>query len=383
MRVIRWIFVIGLLSCAGFLRVGAQERASEYLRLPPAFREFVGDPRIGFRSYQGDRKQSRLFGASSFLPKSGFEERERETRLSIRVADPSNRDEVAEEVARVLAKAFFREVLRRESLHRHERRLRLDALFLSDEAQFVDLAKEKLLGRPASERWFDAWWQVRMGLPQSVDPSHHLVLCLLHYDHFGEKISMGHFCFGLRRMGGDSEGDLLFDFRAPWVLDRDPGLIEGLNFCNQLPLSISTTNLYDWLYTQTEFRHCYVNCWFLPVSKEQVFLLRYLASREVPHPAGQFKALRKNCASLGLALLHRLEPIGTPLPLGRGIADFPQAAGALVLSKFEEEPPFYRLENVTHLRGRAPTAKSKIYPAPPTRSTSRAFRLMRTVSAAN
>lgn len=379
----RRFVIIGILISAGFLRAGTPERASDYLSLPPVFRDFAGDPNLVFKPQREGRDQGRLFGSSSFVPRSGFQSRDGSARLQLRVADGSDRDHVAKAAARTLARAFYREVLRRESLSWHERRLRLDQLFLSGEAQFVKLAEEKLLGRRASEAWFDAWWQVRMGLPQSTDSSRQLVLFLLHYDHFGEKTSTGHLCFGIRHKGGDAENDLLFDFRAPWYVDRQPRLTEAINLHNRLPLSALSLNLYDWLYTQTEYRHCYVDCWFLPISREQVCLLEHLADRPVVHEAGQFRAFRKNCASLGSAFLHRLEPIGRPLPLGRGVADIPTVTARKYLEEFKEEPPFFQLGNVTHERGREATAKSKIHRAQPSRAQSRAFQLLRTASGAN
>lgn len=383
MRLGRYLAVIGILSCLGLPDAGAAQRASDYLSLPPVFHDFAGDPLVVFKPFEDGRRESRLFGSSSFLPKSGFQPLRGDARLSLRVADSSNRAEVAAEAAQTLARAFYREVLARKSLTWHERRLHLDELFRLNESRFVELAEEKLRGHPAREAWFDAWWQVRMGLPQSNDPSRQLVLCVLHYDHFGEKTSTGHLCFGIRERGGNAQNDLIFDFRAPWFLDRQPRVTEAINLHDRLPLSAMAMNLYDWLYTQTEFRHCYVDCWFLPVSKEQVALLHHLAERPVVHDAGQFRAFRKNCASLASAFLHRLEPIGKPLPLGRGVADIPTQKARQYLEELDESPPFYQLENVTHLRGREATARSRIYHAQPSRESSRAFRMLRMAEGAN
>ncbi|MDF1656833.1 MAG: hypothetical protein P1U58_04430 [Verrucomicrobiales bacterium] len=313
----------------------------------------------------------------------GFQTRNRDARLFLPVNGTSSDKSIAENAAQIFAEAFHEKVLSRENRNWHERRLGLDKILIPEEDDFVALAERKLLGRPAEEPWLDAWWKVRMGLPQTPDRSHHLILINLHYDHFGKKTTNGHFCFALRRKGGSPEGDMLFDFRAPWDLNRSPRFTEGLNLHNRLLLSAIVENLYDWLYTQTEYRHCYVECWFLPISKEQVTLLKHIGDRPVIHEAGHFRAFRKNCASLGLGFLHRLEPIGTPLPLGRGVADIPTVAARRILDEFEEEPPYFRLKNVTHERDREPTAKSTIHRALPTRSSSRAFRLLQTVPEAN
>lgn len=383
MELRRLVWTLSLALSAGNLCAEPARRASDFLSLPPAFRALAGDPVIQIERSQGSKKKSRLTGVRPFSPRSGFQHRDDNGRLLLRL-DPAESDEkIAGNAANALAKEFHRKVLSRDSLNWHERRLRLDTLFLCEEDRFVELAERKLKGRAAPEPWLDAWWKVRMGLPQTPDRSHDLILINLHYDHFGKKTTNGHFCFALRRRGGDAENDLLFDFRAPWHLDRPPRPTEGLNIHNRLLLSATVENLYDWLYTQTEYRHSYVECWFLPVTKEQVTLLKHIADRPVAHEAGQFRVFRKNCASLGLAFLHRLQPIGTPLPLGRGVADRPTVAAQRILDDFEENPPYFRLENVTHERGREPTAKSTIHRAQPSRAGSRAFRMLRTVPEAN
>lgn len=365
----------------GAVRAETTQRVSDFLDLPPAFRAFAGDPVVEIRSKGGGSWwDGKLFGSNEFRPKLGFSPQKRDGRLLLRGGDD---EDVSVKAAEVLAKAFHRKILSRQSLNWHEKRLRIDSLFLEEEADFVELATTQLTSGKVAAPWMDAWWKVRMGLPQTPDANHDLILINLHYDHFGEKTTSGHFCFALRRKGGDSERDTLFDFRAPWDLDRPPRMTEGLNLHNRLLLSAAAENLYDWLYTQTEYRHCYVECWFLPVSKEQVTLLRHIAERPVLHEAGQFRAFRKNCASLGLAFLHRLEPIGTPLPLGRGIADIPTVVTRNVIDNLDDEPPYFLLENVTHKRGREPTAKSTIHRAEPSRGTSRAFRLLRTIPEAN
>lgn len=372
-----------LALCAANLSAESPQRVSDLLALPPAFEALIGDPVIEWETGSGVAGGTRLLGLNVFRPKRGFGERGGSQRLILRAEPVSDATLLGERVARFLAEAFHRKVLSEESLNWHERRLGIDQLFIPEEERFVELAARKLAGKPTLEPWFDAWWKVRMGLPQTPDPSHHLVLINQHRDHFGRKISTGHFCFALRKRGGDAENDVLFEFRAPWELDRPHRVTEGLNFHNRLLLSATAENLYDWLYTQTEYRHCHVDCWFLPVSKEQVTLLRHIADRPVVHEAGQFRAFRKNCASLGLAFLHRLEPIGTPLPLGRGLADIPAVAVRRVLENYESEAPYFRLTNVTHERGREATAKSEIRRAQPTRADSRAFCMLRSVPEVN
>lgn len=379
---------VGLLVSAVIALIGAvhaepPQRVSDLLSVPPVFHSFAGDPLIQFKPAKGSKREAKLSGFNGFHPKSGFGHGEEDGRLLLWIKGDESEPEVRREAALTLAKEFQRRVLGRENLNRHEKRLHLDSLFWNDGSQFVRLATKKLMGEKASEPWLDAWWKVRMGLPQTPDPMHSLILINLHYDHFEEKKSFGHFCFGLRKVGGDAEGDLLFDFRAPWDLDRQPRITEAVNIHNRLVLSANVENLYDWLYSQTEFRHCYVECWFLPISKEQVTLLRHIANRPVAHEAGQFRVFRKNCASLGMGLLHRLQPIGTPVPLGRGVADIPTVAAKNILEQLDDTPPYFRLTNVTHERGREPTAKSTIHKAVPSRATSRAFRLLRTVAEVN
>ncbi|MEM7697818.1 MAG: hypothetical protein AAF236_05380, partial [Verrucomicrobiota bacterium] len=193
---------------------------------------------------------------------------------------------------------------------RFERRLRLDELIPVSREEFVSWSGRRLSGERLADPLADAWWTIRTGAVQRADQTHDLLLINLHTQFLEpkKKESAGHFCFGIRNRGGDANGDLVFDFRAPWYLDSSPTIPDALNFDNSLQIRAFSANLYDWLYTQTSIRGCYVKIWFVPISVEQRTLLEGIADVDSIHAGGPFKPARKNCASLGLLFLDRLSP---------------------------------------------------------------------------
>ncbi|MGB0240857.1 MAG: hypothetical protein ACPGIH_08520, partial [Verrucomicrobiales bacterium] len=70
-------------------------------------------------------------------------------------------------------------------------------------------------------------------------------------------------------------------------------------------------------------------------------------------------------------------------PLRRGPSiDFPVGVANRVKEPYEK-PPFFRVENMTRVNGREPTAKSEIHRAQPSRASSRVFRNLQKVPGAN
>ena len=181
---------------------------------------------------------------------------------------------------------------------------------------------------------------------------------------------MGHISLGLRHKNGRTDTDFILDFRAPWNLDRPPTPFEGFNFGNTLKLAGFTENLYDWLHTQTAHRGCYVKVWALPISREQTVILRHFDKRIEVHQGGNFRALRKNCASLALLFYDRLQPVHESLVASPAVADMPLPNALRIVSDYERVP-FATLPNVTEEFGREPTARSKVHSAAPSRATSR------------
>lgn len=355
-----------------------------FCSLPPVMEKLYGAAVIHQRKARGsDDFSFTVRGAGSYEAREGVISARHRAHVILKgVPDQVSLEKL---IAQALLSDFHNRVLALEARSRHEKRLRLTEIVPLTRENFIALGTRRLLEGKSGVEWFDAWWTIRMGLPQTHDPRHHLVSICLLYDHDGEKGSLGHFCFGLRRRGGDAQNDLVFDFRSEWSEDRPPNLLEGMNSGNTLePLVGFTANFYDWLYTQTSYRHCYVNMWFLPVSREQVTVLRAFDRRVVRHDAGDFKGLRKNCASLGLAFVDRLEPFFESSSLGKGLADIPTKAAEQTVDKWGDDSiPFFRLGNNTHESGREPTAKSKVHRAQPSRVQSRSFRLLRGISAIN
>lgn len=351
--------------------------------LPPAMAEIYGNAVVHHNNKPGLETEKYLVrGAGRYDPKRGIIPAAH--RAHFIAKGTVSESELAPALARFVLSDFYSRVLSLRQRSRHEKRMKLAEFLPVTKELFVERGTGKLLSGRSGLEWFDAWWTIRMGLPRTHDPSHHLVIICLKYDHDGKKDSLGHFCFGLRKRGGDAERDTVFDFRAPWYEDRPPTLMEGMNSGNKLEtLTGHTVNFYDWLYTQASYRHCLVEMTFLPVSREQVTVLRYFDEKISPHDAGEFKGLRKNCASLGMAFYDRLGSVSEPVSLGKGLADIPSATAARIVEEAGGGFPFYELGNNTHERGREPTAKSKIHRAKPSRAGSRSFRELRGVKGIN
>ena len=355
------------------------QRLESFFSLPPVMREIYGDAVVHQKSSRSERAQAaQIRGAGSYVPKLGIISARHRAHIAVNAGTNSD------SLASVLLDDFYSRVLSLEERSWHERRMNLAEFVPISRETFIKLGSRRLQKGKSGIPWFDAWWTIRMGLRQTPAPSHHLVIICLKYDFDGKKDSLGHFCFALRKRGGDAQRDIVFDFRAPWYEDRTPTLIEGMNSGNKLePITAYTSNFYDWLYTQTSYRHCYVQMWFLPVSREQTTVLRYFDEKIQPHDAGEFKGIRKNCASLGMAFVDRLGPLSEPVSLGSGLADIPSQTADRIVEERGGDFPFFELENNTHESGREPTAKSKIHRARPTRASSRSFRTLRAVKGIN
>ncbi|MDF1860641.1 MAG: hypothetical protein P1U87_10525 [Verrucomicrobiales bacterium] len=380
-----WIVILlGLfLPISG--EAGERRFVSEFFQLPPAMEEFYGNLTVRqISGREGAPGKVVIRGAGDYQPKRGIISPRRSARLVVSAVPGFSSEQIRDVISEALLSDFYKKVISEKVKSWHEKRLELVELIPLTRDEFVERGGRRLRGKSSGVARFDAWWTIRMGLRQTVDPSHHLVLICLKMDYDGTKSSFGHFCFGLRKRGGAADLDTVFDFRAPWYEDRLPTLLEGMNYGNKLqPLYGYTENLYDWIYTQTSYRHCYVQMWFLPVSHEQLTLLRYFDREIEAHDAGHFKGLRKNCASLGMAFLDRLERVSEPISLGRGLADIPTQTVKKLLKESGGNYPFYQIENNTHESGRVATAKSEIHRAQPSRGSSRSFLALRNVEGIN
>lgn len=356
-----------LILCIGFtvlFTTEAEEKVlSDYLDLPPLLEQIFGNPVVVVRP----GKRSLLFGGPN--PSPG--------KVWVGASDDKSVREILTDS--ILSRAY--EDLMNPSFRSiEEKRTNLFEIIPITREDFFSVGKARLSGKPGSNRVHDHWWKVRMNMSLQRSSTHQFVIINIHTDN--QKKTVGHFCFGFRRIGGDPDGDRVFDFRAPWYLDRAPNLMEGLNVKNDLDIKVYNENLYDWCYTQSEYRGCYIDCWFLPVSVEQMTLMRDFISRGGSHEAGKFRGARRNCASLGILFFNRLLPMDEELGVS-DIADLPVRAREKVIGTFRVKPIYYRIENVTDERGREITAKSEIHRAPPTRGSSRPYRLLRSVKGIN
>lgn len=368
---------LGILLAIVFAsEVSVARSLSQWLELPPAFQALFGDPEVIHKPYHKGGSQVRLSGVGDYRPFFGIQQSPFPQKLIVRGFESDA------ELQRVLAESysrrFFREMLDSENLSRYERRMKMGELIELSEDEFVALSKRMLTGGSAGAPYLDAWWTVRMGLPQTPDREHHLLVTIIHTGKEAERRieSMGHISLGLRHRSGQANRDFIVDFRAPWELDRPPTPLEGFNFGNSLKLAGFSENLYDWLYTQTAHRGCYVKVWALPISREQTTILRHFDERIRVHEGGNFRALRKNCASLALLFYDRIQPVHQALAASPTVADLPLPNALRIVSEYDDVP-FASLSNVTEECGREPTAKSEIHRAVPTRASSQVFQKLR------
>lgn len=377
-RVIRWFLLfLGVFLFPGILKAG--NTVGDHFSLPPAMEKLFGNPRVHVLAKRSGPASSRLIGFGNYNGFHGFRPRLHRSRILVSGDLNTSQESLSQLLARPLLQTFHNEVLDLESRTKFCQSLLMAELFPVSESEFLTLGSKVLTSGSSGVSWFDNWWKVRMGLPLTRSRDHHLLLINLQMDDPGFQSSTGHFCLGLRKNQGDPANDVVIEFRAPWYLDRIPTLREGMNFEDTLPLQAYPENLYDWLHTQTELRNNNARIRFLPIAEEQVTLFEDFLVRERVHDAGQYRPLRGNCASLGLIFAHRLQPIDTPLLLGKGLADLPFRCTDRLLKQYREREgrsePFamFSLDSVTRDKGREPTAKSFIHPAVPSRKQSRAF----------
>ncbi len=351
----RLAFIIGftMMSTA----VCEEKRLKDYLDLPPLFQRHFGNPRIVVKAAKAEGV---VIGPSPSR-----------TKLVVKADSPDRAKAV---LADALLNRAYKDFLKDSSRSFEEKRMKMFEMVPMTREDFYEVGRARLSGKAGKNRVHDAWWKVRMDMPLQRSRTHQFVMINIHSD-IG-KDTVGHFCFGLRRKGGDAHEDFTFDFRAPWLLDRGPTLSEGLNLKNELDIQVTTENLYDWIYTQTEYRGCFSKCWFVSVSVEQMIVMRDFIARGGTHQAGKFRGLQKNCASLGVVFFNRLVPLDQEIPVS-DIADFPVKTLQNVIATFSEEPMFVRIENVTEKMGREVTGKSETHRAQPSRASSTAFRRMR------
>ncbi len=367
-------FALSLFSGFGTVS-GRADTANDWLDYPPAFQSLFGNPELVITRRQIGVDSVSLSKVGTFSPRRGFDKTPDRNVVRLTTGITASDASIRVQLAKGLANLFYSKVVSQSARSWNEKKLNISELVDMNRVIFLDLAVKRLTGKTVSDSALNAWWDARMGNTLTPLPDYHLVIINIHYDYKGEKESVGHFCFALRKRGGSPDGDKLFDFRAPWFEDRVPRVTESVNIHNRLKLSAYTENLYDWIYTQTEYRNCYAKLWFLPVMKEQKALLDHFVASGKPHLAGNFRVFRKNCASLGLRFYDRIQSYDDPTPHGGLLSDMPVLAASRIVDRFEDVP-LVEIPNVTDKRGRMPTAKSKLHAAQPSRAESPSFKIL-------
>lgn len=354
-RLLVWLSLI-----LAFTPIYAEERVNDYLKIPPAMARQIGNPLVVMKSGDGPSFRKKVFSKQSYI------------------VHASSREQASKVLAKGILTDFYRKNLSQSSLSINEKRLKMKELIPMTEEIFISTGTNRLMGKRASTQLLDAWWKVRMGMPLRRNYSHQLLIVNQHWERKeGKKTTWGHFCFALRKRGGDPNGDTMFDFRAPWPYDRRARFTEAPNIHNRLKLEGTTVNLYDWFHTQTQYRNCYINMWAVPIHEEQLTLLQALSDRDEKHQAGNFRVGKKNCASMGAHYLDRILPFGEGIERKVELIDLPVKTGQLTVKRFADKNISVKISNITRKLGRTPTCKSELRPAGPSRATCRSFRLLR------
>ncbi len=289
-----------------------------------------------------------------------------------------------EEVNRLLASyfsgLFWDRFLSDETRDGLDERLNLREIIPLTKQDVVRIGTCQMLGRTSGSVTADAWWKIRTGCVLTESTTHVMGIASLEWDEEGAR-NFGHYAICLRQRGGNPDGDSIYDFRAPWLEDRRPRTTEGFNLHNRLKIRALQENLYDWAYTQSEHRNSNVTISFVKVSKEQVLLLQSFDGRV--HEAGNFRAFKKNCTSLGTRFINRILPVDEPVPGKDAAFDIPYYAKEATGRRFGGIIAEVEIENVTDVRGQKPTNKTDIHPAEPSRGASRPFRILKSLPEIN
>ncbi|MDF1751972.1 MAG: hypothetical protein P1U89_04260 [Verrucomicrobiales bacterium] len=342
------------------------ETISDRVDWPPVFERSYGDPKL------------LVFNAEGVEPKIQFI---RPARLvTVRADDSCPEAQIDWTIRQYFLGLLWKDYLAQGALSENEIRLNMKELVPMPRATFLKIGHCHLAGRSTGNRVHDAWWRVRTGMDLKESCDHLLAITTLEWDD-PDKYSHGHFAFALRKRGGDIHTDALYDFRAPWELDRRPRFTEAPNIHNKLKLKALRENLYDWIYTQTEFRNSHVTMSFVKVHEEQVALLRAYNGRV--HEAGNFRVFKKNCASLGTQFINRLLPLDEEIKGEHSFADLPLRKNQHTIEQLGGLIKEVYIENRTLEAGREPTSRSKLHPAKPSRKLSRGYQILSAVDEVN
>lgn len=264
--------------------------------------------------------------------------------------------------------AIWNTYLSTSSLTRNEVELNMEELIPMNRATFLAIGRIRMSGQLTGSALHDAWWNVRMGEELTISKKHLLSLNSIVWAE-GTGNQFGHLAIAVRRRGGSADCDYILDFRAPWELDRRSELKDLLTY--NLDLIGIRENYYDWLSTQTRYRHCDVTSTFVRVHHEQLLLLEAY-SREI-HNAGEYRILKGNCGSLGVEVLNRLLPLDRRIPREDSFADLPDKKISLAVPCFGGPVSVVENKSVTLQIGRKIRHRNDSVPAEPSRSKNTCF----------
>lgn len=173
---------------------------ADVVSLPPVLEDLAGNAKI--RRVDGDQISVTVRGRALAA------RRIREVRVAA-PADARN-PAIRTAIAEAVLEHFWRPHVARQVSPEFE-------LIEIDRERFLEIGVGQLIGQPIDDEPGNAWWRVRMEMPLTPDPDHHLAVVISLWE---SGISYyGHIAFGLREAGGDVEHDVLFDPRAPWHVD--------------------------------------------------------------------------------------------------------------------------------------------------------------------
>ncbi len=360
----RWALFLPLILCC--IHSVRAETVADRMCWPPVFERSYGTPNVVVQECNVDN------------PKVIFV---RPARLVL-VKSPSNCscDVVSEAVRSYFLGLLWDDYLSQDALTENEVRLNMGELIPMSLPLFMKVGHCQLAGKSCGNSTHDSWWRVRTGMKLAESSNHLLAITTLELEDPKEN-SFGHFAFALRKRGGDCSKDSVYDFRAPWYEDRRPRFSEAPNFHNVLKLKGVRANLYDWLCTQTEYRNCHVSMHFVKVHEEQIAILK--AFNGSIHEAGNFRILKKNCASLGVQFINRILPLDEAIKGENAFADFPLKVRDATVEHFGGSLKEFRVDNFTLKLGRTPTNKSEIRAASPSCKECRPFKVLSKVPEIN
>jgi hypothetical protein len=342
------------------------ETVADRMGWPPVFERTYGTPTLDVREGSVDS------------PKVTFIRPARLVMLKMPVGFSC--DQVSETLRTYFLGLLWDDYLSQDALTENEVRLNMGELIPMSRPLFLEIGHCQLTGKSCGNCVHDSWWRVRTGLKLKESCDHLLAITALELED-PEENSFGHFAFALRKRGGDCKSDSIFDFRAPWYEDRRPRFTEAPNIHNVLKLKGVRVNLYDWLYTQTEYRNCHVSMHFVKVHEEQIAILK--AFNGNVHEAGNFRVFKKNCASLGVQFINRILPLDEEIKGEDALADLPLKIRDATVEHFGGSLKELRVENMTLKVGRTPTNKSEIKPAQPSCKGCRPFKALSKVAEIN